>query len=357
MMFEEELASQQKNSTALGRRNTENFFNAAGIDRKAFEAFTLRRFDADSCALYVSTVPRGLAGSTSDIDLILLVKSPVAPTDMNSNMLFFQNRRVGLKQIYDQDVASTFNALETICSHGSDLNLVAQTLKQQPVKWADLERVVYGISFSTDSPFLDKLPILGRAAVAISLRNFAANALLCNIAARGAYGSGVYAYGFAALTAAMDVIMALCGRIQSNTKWTFERWRRFAAEPSGDQIGSFVAPITTLYQSIMRLQATEVQTVTEQLQSIGQLLAKSVDRWGWSASANLRLPTNVVAGRFLPNATSLCRMDLAAAVATEVVQPLLAQEPLSVDDMPRDSAAAILKLIQHGLIETYSLPS
>lgn len=356
-MLEEELISYRKDMTAKGRRNTENFFNAAGIDREAFEAFALRRFDTDSCALYVSTVPRGLAGSTSDIDLILLVKKPLAPTDMNSNMLFYQGRRVGIKLIYDQDVASTFNALETICSQRSDLNTIAQTLKQQPVKWADLERVVNGISFSTDSPFVDRLPILGRTAVAISLRDFAANALLCNLAARGAYGSGVYAYGFAALTAAMDVIMALCGRIQSNTKWTFERWQRFAAGPSGGQIGPFVAPVTTLYHSILRVQATEGPTVAEQLQSIGQLLAKSVDRWGWSVSANLRLPTNVVARRFLPNATSLCRTDLAAAVATEVVQPLLAQGLLSIDDLPRSSAAAVLKLIQHGLLETYSLPS
>jgi hypothetical protein len=71
------------------RDNVRSYLKRRDIERLELETYILRRFSAGTELLYTSTVPRGLAGATSDIDIMLVAPRASLGPDL-LNIIFFR---------------------------------------------------------------------------------------------------------------------------------------------------------------------------------------------------------------------------------------------------------------------------
>lgn len=330
----------------VARGRTQAFFDAWGADRQAFETFLLRSFQGELTPYYVSTVARGLASSTSDVDVIVVTDDPEVRRTPLSSMLFYANRRVGAKVISRSEIRSC-------------LALVGEQLQRWraegrcadaplPLKWVDLERVVNGATFVGEPEFLHALPDISLWTAVGSRRSFVGYRFCCAIAVRAGQVEAARVYGEAALAAAMDTVLAICGDVQWNTKWTFERWRRLPrAELSGD-VAEAARSITEAHARILAAVTSEAKAgVKDLLASLGpEVLFPEPRRDG----ARLKLGTDVAVHPFLPSAqilqsdagaTVLHPADLAAGLAVASAE---------IERLTPETARTTLELIQRGYL-------
>jgi hypothetical protein len=335
MMIAEEVAAQMEERPVTGRRNVDAFFALNGVERNGFEAATLRGFAGPFVPFYVSTVPRGLAGSTSDVDLILVTEDRAAAAHATSNMLFFGSRRVGVKVLAREDIALAIAMLQT--PHAS-----APT----PLKWVDLERLVNGTSFVEGESYAAHLPVLCSDAAQRFLADFQAARLGAELAVAALQTRSVEAYAATAVLAAMDTLMAACGRVQWNSKWTLERWRQFRDEARAPQATSGVRLLDRASRIVRGERPMTTPEVLSQLQAVATFLGH--------LAAPLTLPParlvpapRVEAHRFLPSSVALAREGRVAVVTSQV------WDALADPGLPSEGAcaAAQLTLLQLGHLE------
>lgn len=345
MIITDEVSREAGRLPSAGRRNVEGFFDRFSLDRSAFEAFSLRRFPDTATPYYVSTVARGLAGSTSDIDLILVSPDKVPPEQASSNMLFFGDRRVGVKLISRADIDQALAGLDA-CGpdDGGPLDLGTDPTSAGPIRWVDLERVVNGVSFQDDAGYTRHLPTLSRAAVQRFLAEFQIAAACTGLACVSGAEAAAYAYRAAAVVAAMDALMAACGRVQWNMKWTLERWRRFAVDATTAEARLGVAAIEKVAPII---QAIAPSSTADPLDELRRFFEANVLARRPLPAPRLALATDARTFGFLPGATAVER-----AGAFAVTDAALAAHIAASGEIPSDPerARAALQLLQLGFL-------
>lgn len=209
--------------------NLEAYFAKYAIDQTQVVEAVRRQSRAEADAFFVSSIVRGLGGSTSDIDIVLEFGGAEAATTM-STMMFVGERRVGFKYVTVNGLRRAIAELEALGNKSQVTAVVSGWDKTHDISWVDLERIINGWSYKTGMAHLDALPTF----CTISCKYFARDALffarLAVLADLAGTGRASLAYGWGATLAMMDQVMAACGRVQATRKWTLERWRRFCAE-------------------------------------------------------------------------------------------------------------------------------
>ena len=328
-----------------GRRNADAFFRRWEIDRAGLEAMVLRGLPSSVSAYYVSSIPRGLGGSTSDIDLLLITDDAAEQETSVSRMLFFAGRRVGAKVLVRAEIAASFALVEADLA-AWDRNQVFPS-GRLPIKWMDLERVVNGTSFDHDPEYADQLPTLSAWATLLFFEAAAGNAHLHLLAAQASQPGAAYAYGQATLMAAMDCIMASRGDFQYNMKWILERWRRFCADGPSTANRSLVEALTEARKRLECTPGDPSGSATALSALIGALRAEVLG--AQPEPPTLALGAEVTVNNFLPGASVLQTDGRAVVVRHEILDNLLQVGP-SQGMMSQALAAAALTLLQGGYL-------
>ena len=226
-MFHELLARSVAEAQDAARASTVAFLRACDIDRAGFETFVRGAVQFQGPIFYVSTVARGLAGSTSDLDLILV--APAATEEhLASQMLFHAGRRVGVKVLAEHGVTREMVRIAQAVSAPPAARhcKIRDAAGALSIKWVDLERLANGASFEGVT-HADHLPALCRWSLVLHLADFRQAEAGFGLAMEAGRRGAALGYLAAAVEAAMDATMAAAGQIQSNVKWTYERWRCF----------------------------------------------------------------------------------------------------------------------------------
>lgn len=340
MSFESESESWMTGAAERQRKNLAAFFERFALNRAAFEAFTLRRFPGGGVPYYVSTVPCGLAGPTSDIDVILVTDADQPDEAAASNMLFFEGWRAGVKVITKGEIGTALSRLsEAEARAESDVSV----LDRLGMKFIDLERLVNGVAFSGPDAFLAQLPLLSRWALRHHRRTFHRAATMARLSfASGATRSG-RAYGQEMTTAVMDGVMALCGRVQWNPKWTRERWAAFLASPLSARARAAADEVQVLRLGLRTFSEAELAAAVAR---VGQLLGgpNASVRQDW----RLALAPEARVHPFLPGAVSISLGGRAAIVDSEVLDRILASGSDEVSSLSPSAARTAVELAQRG---------
>jgi hypothetical protein len=341
MIFSEELAYYQSQNNVLGLSNVRAFLQQWNIDQIALETF-VRRSARSGQLYYVSTVPRGLGGSTSDVDFMVIVDDAVERNSNLTSMLFNQGRRVGIKTLTRAEVLAGLAAVEARLAAWDAGDYRCDPL---PMKWINLERAINGVTFEGEPEFIGHLAILARWAGAMAFADFCQNCLLTELAIAAEEAGAARAYGEAAVMAAMDCLMAACGRVQWNTKWIYERWRIFLGELGEKSAALRVHAVERLLEA---LQAPHVsaQHVREALGDVRRCLLGHDSSRRASDRTRLVQAPDVSIDDFLPRAVVLQGPTGAAVVDKAVLERVLGDVP-----PPDPNAASVgLALSQKGLL-------
>jgi hypothetical protein len=341
MIFADEIEIYRSEATRQMRGNTCNFLTSAGISRLELEGYVLRRFPAHNKLLYTSTVPRGLAGSTSDIDLMVVLPPCVTSTE-TANFLFFGGRRIGVKGINSEDLSKGLAMLRDVDPFTHPENI----LKLLPLKWMDLERAVNGCSFEDEIGYLCHLEYLSRWGAAAAMSELLSNAFLCALATRAGRAGSRRAYIWAVRLSLMDMVMAACGRVQSNSKWTAERWRVFRNENLGPIAADFVAEADAL---IYTLDIGPSDSFYKPLANFCLRLSKLS---GLSQELNsiIMRPSNVEDFGFLPGARLLSSHNGVAVIDELQLNCVMGAGSKTFEGMTASVADTAVRLIQLGLL-------
>jgi hypothetical protein len=320
------------------KRNVEACLGRWSIDRPEFEGLINRLSQDAGPIFYVSTVSRGQAGTTSDLDVIVVGDSG-RPAVALSNMLFHRGRRVGAKVIDETRIATAIAQLNSVSRSGDDpLGCPAPPLA---VKLADLERLVNGFSFEAGTPYLHALPALCRWTYERSLSDYVLQRACCALADAAGAQRAAQVHLTDVLVAAMDVVMAAHGRVQSNTKWTMVRWEEFRREETG--VDAEVVGVIDRTRDRLRAGVDLASSLLDALNaSFTQFVGPALpDELG------LQLASDVKIGRYLTGAVYLTRPGRTAILAAENEQEL-ADLLACAPGLPPDRAGTALTLLQQG---------
>ena len=341
-----------RESEAVRRGNVVRFFDDNGIDRIEFEQFALRPFAKPFDAYYVSTVARGLAGSKSDIDIVLASGGTLPDDATLSNMLFHSGRRVGVRMLSRSDIDSALAHLATVArdlAAGRSVR-IAEERGHLAVKWSELERLINGVGIENVPSFLDALPDLCHWALIGALQDFEIAFCCAQLSARSDNAAAVAAYGFTALIAATDAILASCGNVQSNAKWVLERWRLFkTTKIKGlDALANAVAQVRFEIDAPVRRGAAALMPALMRLRVALHERFRSGDMGHGLVFA---LPTEVKRAAFLPGADCLARPDRTIIVADKLLDQLIGMTSIGMSALDSRSAGLALTLVQQNCLE------
>jgi len=235
------------------RANIETFLNRMGCDAADIEERLGSQFGVIHDILFVSTVASGLAGSTSDLDVILIVNTIAADQDRISTTMFTHGKRMGVKAYTHPEALQSIDLLAEI--GGRPLSLLPFSRNQwdsiAPVPWVELERLINGFSFKSGMPYVFGLPRLSVAWFVGAFEQFRRAVILATLAERAGERRGRYGYAVMALRSLMDAVMASHGRVHWNAKWVPERWRRFCSDSDGAVEVPLVGRITAVWEQTL----------------------------------------------------------------------------------------------------------
>lgn len=323
-----------------------SFFATCGLSPESLAEDVRQRFEIDVEPYFVSTVVRGLAGSTSDIDIVAVGDGA---SQAVSAMMFWGDRRIGLKaidinilQAARDELHRKFAAVKAGAPPSS-----AELKSSGFLKRVDLERLINSYSLTNGADFLSSLPALSRVAALESRREAAVSlaaahwAMSCASVARARAYLGIFVIN------AMDCAMALCGDVQTNTKWTKQRWSIFTVEISPPSIANVAGGIGMLDASLMN------QDPDMELQ--GQVaLARSIFKTissleGSRESYESRLSEDVKSFSWMPGSTCLSGPSGCAIVDTGSLNDLMSVgRNLMVD---AESASLALELLSCAALD------
>ncbi|MDP3745637.1 MAG: DUF6001 family protein [Phenylobacterium sp.] len=345
MILQDEIDHYVAGAEVAGRLCTEDFFRKAKLDRGELERFALRPFEGEYATFYVSTVVRGLAGSLSDIDLILVREDEGTLGSPMSHMLFHGGRRVGVKVIPRAQLDAAFEGLSRAVVPGAPASLV---LPQSPIRWADLERIVNGYSFTRGAPHLGRLPLLAATATPTFLETLREQAAYAAVARLAGQGHALHGYVANALSAAMDALMAASGRIQSNNKWTFERWRRFSGEVVTSGARDIASQIERARLQLMEVTDGGADRLLGALAETRDRLHRVLD--APLGESTLDLAEGVQAHRYLAGSTSLHGVRGVAIVPDPVLERLRGLSDRHLTELEPAEGLSALVLLQRSLL-------
>jgi hypothetical protein len=222
-----------------------SFFAECELSPESLAEDVRQRLEIDVEPRFVSTVVRGLAGSTSDIDIVGV---GAGASQAVSAMMFWGGRRIGLKaidinvlQAAREELQEKFGAVK----EGSPPS-TAELKASKFLKRVDLERLINSFSLTSGADFLPSLPALSRIAALESRREAAVSLAAAHWAMSCAQSARARAYLEIFVINVMDCAMALCGDVQTNTKWTKQRWSIFTAEQLPNSIAAVAEKINAI---------------------------------------------------------------------------------------------------------------
>lgn len=353
MIFGELVSSYMANASLTALRNTEKFLTECSINRYHFDEFVFRSFDDSFTAFYVSTVPRGLAGSTSDLDLILVSEASTDRRTVLTNHLFYQGRRVGVKPINHLDVEEALELVTRAAGlpNTERLHTIDTCAERLPVKWADLERLVNGVSFVVGTPYLPKLPFVCEWALLDFLREYREQAMMVALASRADEVRAAHGYVVNALVAAMDVLMAACGRIQWNNKWTFYRWLRFKSEITDSTVLEGISILDALGDVARGKCSYSIQEALDRFEELSRYFDQVFAPLVPVQRSLIITGRAVQSHEFLRSAVSLSEAQRTAVVAAEILDVLINVSADDIVNLDPHIARVALPLLQLGLLE------
>jgi hypothetical protein len=350
MIFTDEIARFKSTAESSRRRNTLSFFERYGIDRPKSEEM-LNRLCPEPCDLYyVSTVPAGLAGSTSDLDVILVAPAGSSTRDLSS-MLFQNGRRIGAKIVPARVVDDAIGMLRQVSSTSAQEVVVENpSPPASPLKWVDLERLINGISFTTGAYYLEALDDAAEYAVAKALETYSVQRFGAHLAAKaGLAKTAARAYSAGALTSAMDILMAACGRIQSNVKWTYQRWSAFAHATENPTVAEGKKIIGNALSACMAGRYAGAAV----LGPIDEFFAHALRAGGKLGIKGLQLSADVMSRSFLPGATCLKGRHKTVVVHSPLLDNMESLDDVDgLDRLDSADARSLLALLQSGMVVT-----
>jgi len=333
-------------------QNVESFLAENKIERTGLESFALRPFEGGFDSFYVSTVARGLAGSKSDVDLILVSNAPISASTTLSSMLFHAGRRVGVKLVNQPDMGDALDVLHKLSDQIAVGRFVAAAdeRKRIPMEWQDLERLINGVSFVSGTKYIRYLPWLSRWMVINTLQEFQRQVNFVRLALVSGNLSAASAYAFGAVVSAMDAVMAACGQVQSNTKWTFERWRRFTPGAQARKACEAIALVSDVKDVLTRPLASVGRDLTKALTDLQAFLWTEFVPPVQLGSARFDLSDGVHRDAFLPGADSICGKRIAAVVDAAILDQILSARSADFAMFDSEVARAALRLLQVGAL-------
>ena len=344
MIFAQTVSRRLMHSNAEGRRNVEAFFQRFDIDRDGLESLLFRNVRGEFEPYYVSTVPRGLGGSTSDIDLILVAGDASVQQAHVSSMLFHAGRRLGAKVLTRAEIGSSLAAVED--GIAAWRRHEAYPIDNLPTKWADLERLVNGARLDGAHEFASALPILCEWAAIVAFGESGENCLMATLCQQAGQAAAARAYGEGAVMAAMDCVMASCGQVQSNMKWTYERWRRFQLERRPAAVQTTIEAINWARDCIETGEPAWAQTIGDVHDRLSMDILSGAD----GGHPRLRVASEVVSHPFLPGASTLLGRGLAAVVPRDVLERLGGVDRQAAAQLDYGAADAAVVLTQTGFL-------
>lgn len=353
MLFLEDIENYKRHAEISARENTLAYLRRYELSRDKVEEMVARLCPRPSDVYYVSTVPAGLAGSTSDLDIILVPQESGDFGDVSS-MLFCGDRRVGAKIIPASVVSDALEALQglvprALLDYGGNGDSLEAFVPIKPVKWEDLERLVNGFSFTRGANYLPALNDIAVFAVAKASANYRQQRLGARLAARSGADAATFGYLVGAVQSAMDALMASCGRVQAKAKWTLERWSRFTTttDSPADESRQVLEAAREKLQTLRR-QVPEPVTFLSSIDRIFERMGAVPA----GKSNGLHLPPQTRWHPFLPGAVCIKTAGRTVVVPSRVVERL---DTIDADQedftaWPAKDAALLLWLVQLELI-------
>ncbi len=206
--------------------NVEAFMRQIEFDPIQFETTVRKQFPDLVDMFFVSTVARGLAGSMSDIDVIVITAARPNFQRM-SIMVHAQGRRLGVKHYSTDELAHVREVLAGSWAMADLVQPVVAWLDRVTVDWVDCERVANGFSYATGTPWCNLLPALSELWLWEALMHAREATASASLSVAAGERRAAYGYLLIGLAYLRECVMAQCGDIQSNSKWTGERWSRF----------------------------------------------------------------------------------------------------------------------------------
>jgi hypothetical protein len=207
-------------------QHTEKFFSDQGLNLEILLKDVRAALTRFADVLLVSTVVRGLAGSTSDLDLVGILEGDESAQSA-SLAVFSQNRRIGLKAYSNLEYRMTVQQAGDWISlmHSSAPEIVPSP--DITINQVDFERIVNGYSPSSGTPFASDLPTLSGFRLALLWPRFQAALSMAHLGLAAGREAAAAGYVVTAILAALDFIMAAIGRVQYGIKWIYLRWAKF----------------------------------------------------------------------------------------------------------------------------------
>jgi hypothetical protein len=335
----------------LSLKNTEKFLDECSIDRLQFEEHNFRSFkDSSHIPFYVSTIPRGMAGSTSDIDVIL-VSDVGKDLSIMTNHLFYEGRRVSIRFIRQLNLDEGINILAQFNKLPIDIRFdsLDNYIEQLPLKWEDFERLVNGVSFVTGNPYLHHLPSLCECALIGFLREYYQQKIMLNLACCADEFRTAHGYIVNALNAAMEILMVSCGQIQSKSKWTFYRWSRFRLDVTDSTVMEGISIIDSL-TSCLHGCSYSLQKVLDNFGRLSSFFDKIFISMGNSDGMLFNMSSEIQIHEFIDSAVSLSSLRRTAVISSETLNMIAKMEVNNITKIEPSVAKVALKLVQFDLL-------
>lgn len=352
MLIDPEFNRYSDQAPSLLRRNVDTFLEQNALDRAELERASLRPFKGHFDAFYVSTVARGLAGSKSDVDLILVSYDASLDDAMLSNMLFHGGRRVGVKVIKHTELNQALLTLREISGRIALRSFVdvVEERKRVQVDWQDLERLINGISFNSGAQYLTYLPDLCRVTAVAMLQEFYRQVGFVRLATSSHDFPAAAAYAYVAVISAMDAVMATCGRVQSNSKWTLERWHHFVPSVHTPRVLGAIARITRAREALQPFIEASGAALLAPLMELQDYISAEFVPTSQTGVVKLCLSDGTHRTPFLPGADSVGSSRMMAIVDSAVLDAI--ETPASLDATVADGEIArhALQLLQVNIL-------
>lgn len=352
MLIDSEVDRYLDRAPAILAENVEAFFRGNAIERNALESFALRSFEGDFDCFYVSTVARGLAGSKSDVDLIVVSSAAAMASSPLSSMLFHANRRLGLKLVNQRDLGGDLAVLDEVSARiaGGQFIVAEDQRKRLAIGWQELERLINGVSFSAGARYLRYLPQLSRWTLIHKLQEFERQAGFFRLASLSGNPAAASAYAFGAVVCAMDAVMASCGQVQSNTKWTLQRWHRFAPAVRTGKAREAAARVAKADSALRPLMGSPSADLSAALADLQSFLWREFVPTTQLGTVRYELSAGVHRHPFLPDADSICSEKAAAVIGAATLDRIRAVGCHDFSTSDGGAARDALRLLQLGML-------
>jgi len=347
MLFEDEVRRKQEHSFFQRKSNVENFLRDNDLTHDRVKEQIHHLVGKSVEPYYVSTVPRGLAGSTSDVDLIILDEDEPDQPGLSS-MLFVSGRRFGVVQFSYKCVNQAVRRLEEYNSSGSTNAMNSSETVQSSLtpRWEHIERIINGVHLDRgENEFIGHLSTISRSATLFALAAVHRFTFLFRMAEASGKKSLMTIYGWSAVMHFFDAVMSAAGEVQSNSKWVLERWQRFRSEDYSDAVNGEVRRGESLYQKYISgtLFYSDLMDAVNELSAI--LMSES------TFCTNPVFPEKTGYSDMLKGATLITKEGGGHNNCLVSSQVVGAVENSSFDELPSNLAASILDLIETGFCQ------